>query len=140
MLHLGSHSEFPAAEPSPPSGEAGIGPLVLLIEPDPILGLDLADALAGAGLHAFGPVPNAASGLTLLPHLAPDYVVLGLPRRDEASASLLEALRQRGIPFVAHGTPEGTAELPADILLREPVLAQDVVEMLTPLLRLRSRS
>lgn len=132
MLHLGLHSASLA-------GEAGIGPLVLLIEPDPVLGLDLADALASAGLHAFGPVPDAASGLTLLAHLAPDYVVLGLPRRDEAGVNLLEALRQRGIPFVAHGTPDGTAELSDDILLLEPVLAQDVVEMLTLPLRLRSR-
>ncbi len=122
------------------SGEAGIGPLVLLIEPDRILGLDLADALVSAGLHAFGPLPDAASGLALLPHLAPDYVVLGLPRRDEASESFVQALRLRGIPFVAHGTSDSTAELPADIFLHEPVLAQDVVETLAPLLRLGSPS
>ncbi|WP_198580606.1 hypothetical protein [Methylorubrum sp. DB1722] len=109
------------------SGETGIGPLLLLIEPEPVVGLDLADALRGAGLRVFGPLPDAASGLTLLPHVSPNYVVIGLLQGDEAGANLIVSLRLRSIPFVAHGSPDATGGVPVGALLYEPVLAQDIV-------------
>lgn len=105
---------------------------VLLIEPNPVIGLDVTDALVTAGLRTLAPVPDAASALLLLPHLQPDCVVFGQEQLDEVSGILLQALRRRGVPVVLHASPgirSAYAVGSEDVLvLSRPAWSGDVVE------------
>lgn len=124
-------------------GESGGRSRILLIESDPMLGLDLADALEAAGLQTVGPLRRPAEALSLLPYLTMQAVVLGQERWDEAGRAILRRLRRWDVPVVVHAALPDERELAVELadvpILSRPAWASDVVAAVKPLLPVRSR-
>lgn len=118
-------------------------PCVLLVEADPILGLDLVDALEAADLHALGPFRRPAEALSLLPYLTMQGVVLGQEQWDGTGLAILRQLRGWGIPTVVHAACPDEPGLVAEFwdvpVLSRPAWADDIVDTVAPLLPARSR-
>ncbi len=82
--------------------------VILLVEADPVVGLDLADALESAGYRVAGPVRTVAEAETCLADRRPALAVLDLGTKD--GARLACTLRQRGVPFLVCAEQTGGAD------------------------------
>ncbi|WP_167858715.1 response regulator [Methylobacterium nonmethylotrophicum] len=114
-------------------------PTVLLIEDDPLIGLDLGDALAEAGYRVTGPLRTQAEAVEWVARSAPDLAVVDVPLRDGDGSRLARTLRRRGIPFVVHTDDERDATACADLRaaprLTKPAWHRDLVLVLDQLAR-----
>ncbi len=111
--------------------------LVLVAETDPILGLDLADALETAGYHVVGPLRTAAAVEAWLAGWTPALAVLDVQLAGRSSATAAAVLRRRQIPFVVHTAsaihetlPDAFAGAPR---LCKPAWTRDIVDLLAQL-------
>jgi CRP-like cAMP-binding protein/ActR/RegA family two-component response regulator len=77
-------------------------PIVLLAEPDAMVGIDLSDTLEQAGYRVLGPYPTALEALAAMEHESPTLAIIDVVLRDGDCTVLEHALRQRGIPFLVH--------------------------------------
>ena len=73
---------------------------VLLMEDNPVLGLEVAFALEDEGAAVEGPVARLEAGLETLETVSPDAAVLDVELADGEVFPLAERLRERGVPFV----------------------------------------
>ena len=73
---------------------------VLLMEDNPVLGLEVAFALEDEGAAVEGPVARVEAGLQTLDQTVPDAAVLDVELADGEVFPLAERLRERGVPFV----------------------------------------
>ncbi|AWN48118.1 hypothetical protein DK419_18740 [Methylobacterium terrae] len=89
-------------------------PLVLLIEEDPLLGLDVGEALAEAGYRVAGPLRNHDEALAWVARRRPDLAVVDGPVLSRDGGRLARALTARGVPFLVH------AAIPVDVSLPAP--------------------
>jgi DNA-binding NtrC family response regulator len=86
----------------------------LLIEDDPLVGLDLAEALDAAGFYVAGPFRSGREAARWLERFTPDVAVVDLALSDGPCRDLVRALRARGIPFLVHsGGRRGEGPIPA---------------------------
>ena len=86
----------------------------LLVEDDPRVGLDLADALDRVGFYVAGPFSSGRGALRWLERFTPDVAVLDIPLADGSCRDLVRALRARAIPFLVHsGCGRGRSPIPA---------------------------
>ena len=91
----------------------------LLAEDDPLVGLDLADALEAEGCYVAGPFRSGREAVRWLDRFTPDIAVVDLALADGLCRDLVATLLGRGIPFLIHsGTRACRNPLPA--LSREP--------------------
>jgi CheY-like chemotaxis protein len=111
--------------------------IVLVAEPDPVVGLDLADALEAAGYHVVGPFRTAAAVEAWLAGWTPALAVLDVELAGRSSAAAAQVLRGRQIPFVVHTAfaihetlPDAFAGAPR---LCKPAWTRDIVELLAEL-------
>lgn len=117
-------------------------PLVLLIEEDPLLGLDVGEALAEAGYRVAGPLRTHDEALACVARCRPDLAVIDGPVEPGDGSRLARALRAQGVPFLVHA--EGgcdaafCAELRAAPRLIKPAWHRDLVHLLGQLLPGRS--
>ena len=74
----------------------------LLVEDDPLVGLDLADGLDRVGFYVAGPFSSGREALRWLERFTPDVAVVDLALADGPCRDLVRALRARGIPFLVH--------------------------------------
>ena len=74
--------------------------IILLMEDNPVLGLEVAFALEDEGAAVKGPVARLESGLEVLNGSVPDAAVLDVELADGEVFPLAERLRERGVPFV----------------------------------------
>ncbi len=72
---------------------------VLVVEDDPILGLDLSEQLAEAGFTVVGPAMSAAAGVALVASEGCDVAILDVNLGRETSEAVAVALAARGVPF-----------------------------------------
>lgn len=89
--------------------------LILLLEDQPLISLDLEDALAAAGFTDVVNMRSRSDAMAWLGEHSPEMVVLDLHLADGDCHEVLEALNARGIPSVIYsGTdmPEGWKEGP----------------------------
>lgn len=106
---------------------------VLLVQTDPIVGLDLADALMDAGYCVSDPAWTAAEAERCLSHRKPSPAVIDLATAD--GARLARTLRRRGVPFLVcterGSTPDPSAEFTAEFAdvpcLTKPTWHRDVI-------------
>ncbi len=84
--------------PAPPPG--GGGPRVLVVEDEPLVAEEVAQALAGAGFAVLGPAPSAAAAMRLLEAGGCDAAVLDVTLPDGTSEPVAARLRAAGRPFV----------------------------------------
>lgn len=84
---------------------------VLLVDDEPLIGLDLSDTLVGAGYKVIGPASTVATALSLLDRQTPRYAVIDLKVRDGPCVDLARQLRRRNVPFIVHtGYPRDVSE------------------------------
>lgn len=83
----------------PPEGSAS-GKRVLVVEDEPLVGMDVVSILENAGLETVGPAASVAEALTLLRSSGCDCAVLDVNLGAETSDPIALALRSAGIPFV----------------------------------------
>lgn len=140
-------SPVPASLRLPDLGETYVGDAserahVLLIESDPMLGLDLTDALEAAGPRTIGPLRRPVEALSLLPTLCVPGVVLGQERWDAAGRAILRRLRRWEMSVVVHAAPPDAPDLAAELddvpVLTRPAWAEDVVGAVAALRPVRS--
>ncbi|CAO4162845.1 Histidine kinase [Methylorubrum populi] len=103
--------------------------VVLLVEADPVVGLDLADALEAAGYRVTGPIRTAAEAEAQLAHQIPALAVLDCATTDDAR--LARTLHRRGVPFLVCAERDGptgrSVEFTAMPWLSKPAWHHDVV-------------
>lgn len=108
-------------------------PVVLLIESDPVVALDLSDALTQAGYGVVGPVETGTEALHLLHGGQPSLAVVDGGLAEGDCASLTRALRQHSVPFLIHTAncqdPNAAAAFAGVPCLARPALPEDVVAL-----------
>ena len=73
---------------------------ILLMEDNPVLGLEVAFALEDEGADVNGPVARLQAGLEAIDGALPDAAVLDVQLADGEVFPLAERLREGGVPFV----------------------------------------
>ena len=73
---------------------------ILLMEDNPVLGLEVAFALEDEGAEVTGPIARLEAGLETMETAEPDAAVLDVELADGEVFPLAERLRERGVPFV----------------------------------------
>ncbi len=73
---------------------------VLIVEDDPLIGLDLSSELSGSGFTVVGVATTAPSGLELLAAQGCDVAVLDVNLGNHTSAPVASEMTARGLPFV----------------------------------------
>lgn len=112
----------------------GAQKLVLLAEADPLIGLDVAEALETAGYRVAGPLRKAVEVEAWLDRWTPALAVIDVELADRSSAAAAWVLRGRLIPFLVHTALAGHETLPEVFAgaprLSKPAWTHDVVEVL----------
>lgn len=112
-------------------------PLVLLVEGDPLIGLDLSDALTVAGYRVAGPVTTLGDADTILRRARPDIAILEAALDDGDCAAIARTLRRDGVPFLVHSHAARDAGAADDFRdapwLLKPTLSWDIVSTLNEL-------
>lgn len=112
----------------------GAQKLVLLAEADPLIGLDVAEALETAGYRVAGPLRTAVEVEAWLDRWTPALAVIDVELADRSSAAAAWVLRGRLIPFLVHTALAGHETLPEVFAgaprLSKPAWTHDVVEVL----------
>lgn len=112
--------------------------LVLIVDSDPVVGLDLADALEAAGYRVTGPIRTAAEAEAWLAHWTPALAVIDAALADGPCDGIAGALRLRNVPFLVH--TEAARALPTALAgvprLSRPAWHRDVVDLLHDLPRM----
>ncbi|GEP04334.1 hypothetical protein [Methylobacterium oxalidis] len=118
-------------------------PTVLLTADDPIVGLDLSDALERAGYRVAGPLDTETGAIAQIERTRPSLAVVDQRLRDGPSGALMRVLRARGVPFVIHADHPGDGAspdaLPDAPWLAKPAWHRDVVDLLSEIARREAR-
>ena len=87
----------------------------LILEDEPVIGLDLAFMLEDYGVNVFGPVPSIHAAREVLANSTPDVALLDAFQNDEWR-ELVGELQRRAIPFVVHsGRSRAECEVPSTV-------------------------
>jgi len=112
-------------------------PVVLLTETDPVIAVDLSDALENAGYRVLGPAATVAEALSLLEQDSPTLAVIDVILKDGRCTGLARALRQWAVPFLVHSAARQDQRLTGDFQgapwLSKPALPADVMAVLDEL-------
>jgi DNA-binding response OmpR family regulator len=76
------------------------GPLVLVVEDEPLLAMDLELTLAQHGYRVLGPAGTVAEALRLLAGETPRAALLDLNLKGEMATPVAGRLRAMGVPFM----------------------------------------
>lgn len=129
--HAGDFLDTSARLPDQLSNEAPVGGLVkariLLVEDDPLVGLEFQTTLTDAGVEAVGPMPDLHHSLTAIMgegcHF--DAAILDVNLRGESTLPLAQLLSERGVPYMFVSGYDLETALPAE-LRRAPKLQKPV--------------
>ncbi len=121
------------------SASALAGCRLLVIEDEPVIALDFADALQGAGAYVLGPVGTEAEALQMIETCKFDCALLDANLHGRSIDAVAAALTRRNIPFV-FVTGYGGCDLQTSFR-HAPVLAKPVGErqLIDALLAVRQR-
>lgn len=109
---------------------------VLIVEDEPIIGLDVSDHLVQAGLQTVGPATTVSKALEMMADAGCDAAILDVRLGGETSEPVAHELRRRGIPFLTlsgygENLPDAFGEAPRLIKpVRMPQLIQSVRDLL----------
>ncbi|WP_264045652.1 helix-turn-helix domain-containing protein [Methylobacterium flocculans] len=111
--------------------------VVLLAEGDPIVGVDLSDALVQASYRVLGPADTTAEALRLLEQVTPNLAVLVVQLKDGRCTQLIRELRARNVPILVHSGSRQDQRLNGDVRgapwLTKPAVSWDVIAALDEL-------
>jgi DNA-binding response OmpR family regulator len=113
---------------------------VLLVEDDPIIGLDLRETIAAAGAVVLGPAHDVQSALALLETSAVDAAVLDHVIVGGDSRPIADLLIQRGVAFLFHTSHRGDlpARYPSVTIIDKPSRPDELVRSLRALVAKQS--
>jgi DNA-binding response OmpR family regulator len=103
---------------------------VLIVEDDPVVGLDIAEELEENGFAVVGVAPSVSQALDIFSVHGCDVAVLDVNLGDETSAPVAALLADKGIPFVAvtgYSVDQCPAEFATVPLLRKPYRTDSLV-------------
>jgi DNA-binding NtrC family response regulator len=110
---------------------------LLLVEDEPLIGLDMHDMLEDAGYHVLGPAATVEEARALIETGDYDLVLLDANMNGEPVDDLAAAITRRAKPFV-FVTGYGREALPAAFrqapLLTKPLLPQAAIRMIEKML------
>lgn len=110
----------------------------LLVEDNPLVGLDLADALDAGGYYVAGPFPCGRDASEWLERFTPDVAIVDLTLRDGRCHDVIRELQARAIPFIiysGHPTRHPPFAVPSDVpWLEKPASAEIIAGTLQELL------
>jgi DNA-binding response OmpR family regulator len=111
------------------------GRSVLIVEDDPIIAMDMSDAMASAGWAVDGIAYSCADALTVLKSNRPDCVLLDFNLEDETSVPVAKWLDEQSIPYVL---VTGNLDAAVDAFetapkgwVRKPYLRADLISAVT---------
>ncbi len=73
---------------------------ILVLEDEPLVAVDIAATIAGAGWDVLGPVASVQKALKLLEKESCEAAILDANLGGTSAAPVAETLRLRGIPFI----------------------------------------
>ena len=108
---------------------------ILVVEDDPIIGLDLCETIAAAGAVVLGPAHDVGSALRVLENSRVDAAVLDYVIRGGDSRPIADLLVQRGIAFLFHTSHRGDlpARYPSVTIIDKPSRPDELVRSLRSL-------
>jgi CheY-like chemotaxis protein len=106
-----------ASHPGPPPTLRLGDCTALVVEAEPVQGLDLRQTLSGLGCAVLGPVVSGVDAVQLLRQRRPDLALLDPPLRDGGALRVAAALAARQVPFAVL-TTGGDHGLLGHLLLR----------------------
>ena len=112
-------------------------PFCLVVEDNPQVGLDLADALETAGFFVAGPLTSGQKALDWLARFNPDVAVVGPILNDGVAGGLISELQTQGVPFLiypANSFSENLLPLASTPWLTQTCSVADIIKALTLLL------
>ena len=113
---------------------------ILIVEDEPLIGMDLADAVVDLNGVVIGPLPTVAEAMRILDHQSIAAAIVDAVLRDCDITSVALRLARAGIPFVVHsGTglpPQVAAEWPDLPVILKPARASAVAERLLAEIRI----
>jgi DNA-binding response OmpR family regulator len=112
-------------------------PFCLIVEDDPQVGLDLADALEEAGFFVAGPLTSGQSALDWLARFSPDVAVVAPALKDGIAGRLIGELHEQGIPvlvYPANTLGEGLRALASASWLTQTGSMGDIIKAVMALL------
>ncbi|AYD01581.1 response regulator [Neorhizobium sp. NCHU2750] len=89
--------------------------LILLLEDQPLISLDIEEALVEKGMRNLVTLRSRKEALDWLSQSSPDFVLLDLYLDDGDSQPVLERLQQAGIPFMIYTGSERPSEWDASL-------------------------
>ncbi|MEN3974408.1 response regulator [Emcibacter sp. SYSU 3D8] len=111
---------------------------ILIVEDEPFIAMDLADAVRTAGGAVIGPVSTVRQGLALLRDATVAGAILDCNLRDRDVTPLAEVLLAGGVPivlFTAANLPAALEPRRGEVaLLRKPAPPDEVVALLAALI------
>jgi DNA-binding response OmpR family regulator len=114
------------------------GAPILIVEDEPFIAMDLADAVRAAGGSEIGPVSTVREGLALLRDAPVAGAILDCHLRDRDVSPLAQALLEIGTPLVVYTASElaeALAQWRTEIpMIRKPEHPADVVARLVVLI------
>lgn len=112
-----------------------VGQSILVLEDEPLIALDICEALKGAGASVF--VANCLrDALALADHPDLSAAILDFGLSDGDAGPVCERLKRRDIPFVLYSGNENAAS--RGVTLRKPATQAALVETLARLLHSRA--
>jgi DNA-binding response OmpR family regulator len=111
----------------------------LVVEENPVVGLDLADALDASGYYVAGPFTLGRVASAWLAQFTPDVAVVDIALSDGQWLVIVRELQARDIPFIIYAVQPSDERLTVDLLaipwVEKPASAETVEKALRDLLR-----
>lgn len=104
--------------------------LCLLVEDNPLVGLDLAEALDASGYYVAGPFPCGRDASEWLAQFTPDVAIVDVTLRDGMCLEVIRVLQARTIPFIVYsGGPVRRTpfDIPAEVPWLEKPTSYEVI-------------
>ena len=110
---------------------------VLIVEDEPFIAFDLADAIADAGATVVGPAPTVREAVDVLDSDLPNLALLDINIGTDLVWPIAQRLHDEGIPFVFVSARCTQADLPEPFggyrCITKPARQCDLIEYLTKL-------
>ncbi|OOY19379.1 hypothetical protein BMI86_16325 [Thioclava sp. DLFJ5-1] len=114
------------------------GRKIMIVEDDPIIGMDIAEIFHSRGAEVLGPFTTVLSALQALRRL-PEVALLDVNLRDETSEVIASQLSEQEIPFLILSGQVDHSDLPSSFegteVVSKPFFETDLVDRVLSLLR-----
>ena len=111
---------------------------IMIVEDDPIIGMDIAEIFHSRGAEVLGPLTTVVSALQALRRL-PEVALLDVNLRDETSEVIASQLSEQEIPFLILSGQVDHSDLPSSFegteVVSKPFFETDLVDRVLSLLR-----